>query len=465
MTRLIRQCSSQGETVENVLLTLEDKTVDINFLTERRRTALHLAVLHGNVPVVRLLLNHPNIDVDIVDFDGRTPLKIACTLFYNPDMVQELLQNPKVQQHINRWYEDDWSILGTAKSILGTIVHYIVRYPAYFRTQYIDIFKILLDVPGIDVNQQDNMGTTVLHHCTAEIVPYLLDNTSSTRGQRRWLTPLNPNITDLYGNTALMTAAMQRRSDYVMLLLCDPRVNCNIANTLLGYSPLHRIVSTFPYIVLDTMLSRPDIDVLSFCQNRSALMLACVADEDRLQKVKRLIQYNPLTLNQANVRAETVLTMASELIDNLSVIQYLVGLPGIDVAHRTSEYSSALHIVYQRGDVESAYAILSTGRTRWEESNVVADFFRAGVSSKQTQIQVLMWVYPPAEPFPVAVQALIDVGWPITIARDAAAAVLLRLQPVRHFYTDWDGLLKHVPVREIGTIIKNYADPNPLDYN
>ena len=92
-------------------------------------------------------------------------------------------------------------------------------------------------------------------------------------------------------------------------------------------------------------------------------MLACVAKEDRVAKVKRLVQYDPCTINQVNVYTDTALTLASEQADNLSVIQYLAGLPGIDVSHRTSDNTSALFILFKRGDGESAYALLSTGRT------------------------------------------------------------------------------------------------------
>ena len=58
-------------------------------------TSLHIASGYGHVEVVKLLLAHPNIDVNVKNDDGRTPVSHSC---WNGKVSvgQVLLKDPRV---------------------------------------------------------------------------------------------------------------------------------------------------------------------------------------------------------------------------------------------------------------------------------------------------------------------------------------------------------------------------------
>ena len=67
--------NGQVKTVE--LLLLNRLTLDVNVPNDDGLTPLHLACMYGLTKVVKLLLLEPNIDIDIEDRQGRTPLMLA----------------------------------------------------------------------------------------------------------------------------------------------------------------------------------------------------------------------------------------------------------------------------------------------------------------------------------------------------------------------------------------------------
>lgn len=60
---------------------------------------LHHAVYNQDIPMIKLLLTSPKIDVDCKNGDGMTPLHLAC-LENNIDIVKILLETKKVDPSI-----------------------------------------------------------------------------------------------------------------------------------------------------------------------------------------------------------------------------------------------------------------------------------------------------------------------------------------------------------------------------
>merc|ERR1712228_988202 len=60
---------------------------------QRGHTPLWISALRGHVEVVRVLLSHPNIDIDYKDLSGVTALWAACQ--NNNSEVVELLLHPR----------------------------------------------------------------------------------------------------------------------------------------------------------------------------------------------------------------------------------------------------------------------------------------------------------------------------------------------------------------------------------
>jgi hypothetical protein len=63
-----------------------DSPIDVNGRDRDGNTPLHLAATLGRAPVVRLLLDQPNINDSITNYNGQTPLDLART----PDIFQQL---------------------------------------------------------------------------------------------------------------------------------------------------------------------------------------------------------------------------------------------------------------------------------------------------------------------------------------------------------------------------------------
>ena len=68
------------------------KGEDVNSRDEENRTTLYMAVLKGDISMVKLLLKQPGIDVNNKESNGRTVLHIA-VLQGNVKIVHMLLSN------------------------------------------------------------------------------------------------------------------------------------------------------------------------------------------------------------------------------------------------------------------------------------------------------------------------------------------------------------------------------------
>jgi ankyrin repeat protein len=62
-----------------LLLLDTDKRIDVNAQTTEGLTALHMAVIYGDIAIVELLLEQEGVHVNIMDFYGQVPLQYAVT--------------------------------------------------------------------------------------------------------------------------------------------------------------------------------------------------------------------------------------------------------------------------------------------------------------------------------------------------------------------------------------------------
>ena len=96
-TILYHACSYNK--VEIVKLLLEQPNIDINIKKEKdynAHTPLHIACYHQYIEVVKLLLEQPFIDVNSQDNNGHTPLDLICKN-NNIEIIKLLLKHPKIQ--------------------------------------------------------------------------------------------------------------------------------------------------------------------------------------------------------------------------------------------------------------------------------------------------------------------------------------------------------------------------------
>jgi ankyrin repeat protein len=191
-TPLIYACREGHVSIVRQLLARDD--VNINALGILRSTPLMVACRHNQVEIVNLLLaKRDNLNPAIVDNSGDNAL--GCAAFYGCiDIVKLLLNHPDVD--LNFVGEYGTALMGGSGG----------GFP--------DVVKLLLDQEGIDVNIQSNSGKTALSEAAyfnnVECAKLLLKRDD-----------INVNIPDRDGRTALHHSCSSHNPLEVMKLLLE----------------------------------------------------------------------------------------------------------------------------------------------------------------------------------------------------------------------------------------------------
>ncbi|GKZ98590.1 hypothetical protein AnigIFM59636_004279 [Aspergillus niger] len=194
-------------------------------------TALHIAACEGDMLVVELLLQHPEVDVNAQDTDGLTALHIAAGEEYSP-IVELLLQKQKLDVN--------------TQDIEGLTALHDAAYEGRLLS-----LKLLLQHTGIIVNKQDKCGLTALHKAANKghlpTVELLLQHPE-----------VDVNVRDTRGRTPLRWA-VAHQPEVASRLLDDTRIAVNIMDGR-GSSYLHLAVQTSNNSLVNKLLARYDID-------------------------------------------------------------------------------------------------------------------------------------------------------------------------------------------------------------
>ena len=96
--------ASENGNVFEVSRSLEDPTVDVNRQWDyKKATALHIASVRGHCDVVKILLTHPDININARDYFGQTPISIACEC-NKPSVFRTLLKDRRVDVSLDDNY-------------------------------------------------------------------------------------------------------------------------------------------------------------------------------------------------------------------------------------------------------------------------------------------------------------------------------------------------------------------------
>jgi len=110
-TLLIWAIIRNREKIVEYLLTNPNIKVNQKSLTNVDNVALHSVCGSGNIPILKLLLGHKDIDVNIRDNHGWTVLHFACGNSNCFEFVKELLLDARVGILINNdWGNTAWNI-------------------------------------------------------------------------------------------------------------------------------------------------------------------------------------------------------------------------------------------------------------------------------------------------------------------------------------------------------------------
>ena len=195
-----------SSSVETLRVLLDHPGIDVNLCTSPDDTqlppsftALHLAADRGMLPMVEALLGAKGIDTEVRTMSGATPLYMACQNGFN-GIVQALLQ---AGADPNACRDDGASPLLVAAE-----------------GNHADTVSLLVAVPSIDVTRATSDGTT-----------------------------------------PLLAACLNACSDSVSPLLSCAGVDANVARSSDGMTPLHAAAGNGYFEILTKLLNVPDLDL------------------------------------------------------------------------------------------------------------------------------------------------------------------------------------------------------------
>ncbi len=200
---------------------LLDKIKNINEVDDQYgETPLHMAAAYNHVKITKLLLTHENIDINATSRYNSTPLWIACDSAHS-DIIELLLEDPAIDVNLPR-NDGETPLHRACRNGCTEDVALLLQHPqinvnprccdewtplmkALYRENYIEITKLLLAHPNIEVNQTNRLGYTVLYN-----------------------------------------ACSSNHTSFIQLLLEHPNINVDMKNTRKGaehYTPLYLAIS------------------------------------------------------------------------------------------------------------------------------------------------------------------------------------------------------------------------------
>ena len=131
-------------------LLLEQPLIEVNLTDDGGLTALHMATGNGNTEAVKILLADERVDVNCKDSVHRTPLIMASQNVTRIGIFKLFLAEQRVDVNFN---------LETANPELGDTT--VLMCSTW--SSNVEAVELLLDHPRVDVNWMNSCGTSALH--------------------------------------------------------------------------------------------------------------------------------------------------------------------------------------------------------------------------------------------------------------------------------------------------------------
>jgi ankyrin repeat protein len=334
-------------TVLNYLLTQE--TVNANIRDDDGNTILHYVCKKINIfslEIFQYLIEKHGADVHVQGGNKNTPLHYALYRFNPPNggsitVLMYLLKQKNVDGNIK--HKDDDTLLHRA-------CHNIKHLP-------LDVFKLLIETHGCNINAQANNGDTPLHIALKNFYPnkggdinvlaYLLSQVN-----------VNGNIKGMYGCNLLHLACEQIKKFPIQVFkILIESIGCDVnAQDKYNNTPLHSALRDFnpsdggDISVLRYLLNQKGVNVnLKGLFGYTLLHMTCInINKLPIDVFKCLIERMGCDINALNNRKDTPIHLALENFNpndggDIDVLTYLLHQKNVDLNINNIDDTALLH--------------------------------------------------------------------------------------------------------------------------
>ena len=307
--------------------------------------------------IVELLLLHKNININMVDTNGQTPLHIA---------VEMLATNVKKAERIVK-------LLLSRKEIDVNLLDRSSRTPLHLavgqkgdKSQILTITKELLKFKNIKVNVPDKDGKTVLHYAicccwpVTEKKKHLLDLILKQRD-------IYVNMKDMHGRTPLHYCVYkcEGKTDLLKKLLSKRDINVNLKDAT-GFSAIHYAAmknsskNNLKFLIESGKIDSSDINVSGGKCCETALHKAVLTSKEEV--VTYLLRNKEIDVNKRDKDGKTPLHVVCEKGKSDRFLQLLLDVEDVEVNLKDYAFKTPLHYAASRSKNSVALKLLTEHR-------------------------------------------------------------------------------------------------------
>ena len=276
---------------------------------------------------------------------------------------------------------------------------------------YIEITKLLLDIPNIDINQPDNEGYTPLHYST-------INNHLETNVMLLKLPNINVNFPSQGGQTALYTAAKTGNVQILSNLLsanADPTLLTKKGSSILHAAAYSGNPDVLKSILLASQEVRQNVNIPSPSTGHTPLQTAAI--QGNIDNVKLLLTRDGGFID-CNVRVTT--TGATALIyatthNSLETVTYLLDhCYGIDVDAETSDGWTSFMMAARTGNKDILKALMNAKSTASAKKDLMNHVSKHNhqtaliVAAHNNQFEIVLWLL---QQDGIEPDRIVDQGW------------------------------------------------------
>lgn len=240
---------------------LQEKDIDVNIKSKKYKyTPLHYAIKGKHIECIKLLLNHPNIDLIDIYKDGMTLLN--CSISEKDDDISKMIVNHNKYKNV----KDNYNSLEYASkfNLINTIIELINKDYELISNNY-NTFQIETLIEKVLGTENDKIINKIAEKYKELILPLIIKKNINITNKLLIILEniINYNKKLDHTNNFLIKAVMKGNLNLIKLLL-KLGVDVNQTDSI-GDTSLMNIYymrdKTYKQEIVETLLSHPDVNI------------------------------------------------------------------------------------------------------------------------------------------------------------------------------------------------------------